>query len=549
MEMHLADLFEATVDLIPNREILVVGEERRTLSQLEERANQMAHYLLSIGVKTADHVGIYAYNSVQWVESMLACYKIRAIPINVNYRYVEDELLYLCDNADMVAMVFESQFCDRLVNIKDKLPKLKTYVSFDEGSHTDCAALGAVEFEDAMKGQSTARDFEARSEDDVYVLYTGGTTGMPKGVMWRMFDCLHTLGGALDPISGEPFESAEAMMERIDTDEDGGITQMPLAPLMHGAAQWACMNQMLMGNRIIMLPGSFEAKAVLKIIEKERVNALTFTGDATGIPLSKELATGDYDLSSIDVLISTGAICSADTKVRFLEANSDLVILDCYGASEQGLTGMRVYSDEDLETLRNPSDDKETGLTIEPGGNVTILDPDTLTPLKAGDGKVGLLARGGYVPLGYYKDPEKSAKTFIDVNGERFSIAGDMGRIEEDGRITLYGRGSNCINSGGEKIFPEEVEGALKNHPDIFDVLVVGLKDERWGQRVSAVIQVEEGKSLSMQSMQDVARKHVSGYKVPREMHIVPKVERAPNGKPDYKWAKAAAESGEFKVG
>ena len=537
MEFNVADLFEAAVDKVPDREIIVCGDSRATFRELDERASQVAHYYLSLGLGQGDYIGIYAYNSLEWVEAMLGAYKIRAIPININYRYVEDELRYLFDNADIVTLVFESQFKGLVAAVKDDMPKLAHLISFDG----DCRDIGAVDFEEAIESQSIERDFESRSADDLYVLYTGGTTGMPKGVMWRQEDVMMALGGGIDPVSGTQYEKPEAMIERIG---DFCLVQMPLAPLMHGAAQWALFSQMLRGYKIVMIPGGFDAHKCWELAVREKVNSISITGDATGRPLVEALAEGDYDLSNLHILVSTAAIFSHSVKKQFFEHKPELAIIDAVGSSEQGTAGLKTFTRDNIdEAVAEQRDRKNKGLRVDAGKDVTVLG-DNLEPLEPGSGEIGRLARGGNIPLGYFKDEKKTRETFVTASdGKRWAMAGDMARLEADGTITLLGRGSGCINSGGEKIFPEEVEDGLKAHADIYDCLVVGVPDDRWGQRVSALVQLREGATLDLGELQRHARTVVAGYKIPREMHIVEQIKRAPSGKPDYRWAKQLAES------
>jgi len=313
---------------------------------------------------------------------------------------------------------------------------------------------------------------------------------------------------------------------------------------MHGAAQWAFFSQILRGYKIVMIPGKFDAHECWELAVREKVNAISITGDATGRPLVEALAEGDYDLSNLYLLVSTAAIFSHSVKKQFLAQKPELAILDVTGASEQGTTGLKTFTKDNIdEAITDQRDQKNKGLRVDPGKDVAVLG-DNLEPLEPGSGKIGRLARGGNIPLGYFKDEKKTRETFVTASdGKRWSMPGDMARVEGDGTITLLGRGSGCINSGGEKIFPEEVEGALKAHPDIYDCLVVGVPDERWGQRVSAVVQLREGTTLDLDELQRHARTILAGYKMPREMHVVDRIQRAPSGKPDYRWAKRVAES------
>ncbi len=542
MEFNVADLIEAATDRVPDREILVCAPERRTYAQLEERANRLAHYYLSLGLGRGDHIGVYGFNSLAWVEAALAAYKIRAVPINVNYRYVEDELRYLADNGDFVAVVHDAQFAPRLANVRDQLPKLKHFIAIDDGSGADCSAVGSVRFDAALAAGSPARDFEPRSGDDIYVLYTGGTTGMPKGVVWRQHDVVFTLGGGIDPMSKEPAESPATLTNKIS---DYYQVIAPLAPLMHGAAQWSVWSSLFNGTKVILWSGSFDPHKIWRMVQDERVITISLTGDAMARPLIEALdAPGaSYDLSSLMVIVSTAAIFSPSVKMQYLERFPNIMLMDATGASEQGLTGMTMISRENV----NDSNAGGSGLCINPGRDVTVFD-EHMHRVEPGSGVVGKLARGGNVPQGYYKDPEKSAATFIEAEGQRWSLPGDSATIEADGRIRILGRGSVSINSGGEKIFPEEVESALKSHPAIFDALVVGVPDERWGQRVAAVIQTRTNDLPTLAELTTHCRTKIAGYKVPRELHRVDEIRRSPSGKPDYPWAQQLARTGKHRL-
>ena len=542
MEFNVADLIEASTDVAPDREVLVVGDTRRTYRELDTRATQLAHYLRDQGFGHGDHIGIYAYNCVEWVESMLAAYKIRAIPININYRYVEAELRYLFDNADLVAVVHQRQFAPRIAGVKNETPKLRLLLAIDDESGEDCSALGSVPYEQAFAGASTERDFEPRSGDDLYILYTGGTTGMPKGVMWRQEDVIHALGGAIDHITGIPVGSPEAMIEKVKAGP--GMTMFPIAPLMHGAAQWGTLGTLFAGNKVVLSGKSFSAEGVWQSIERYEVNTVAIVGDAMARPLVEVLEADPerYDLSSLIAISSTAAVFSPSVKAQFKKLLPNLILTDATGSTEQGFTGISMVGDEDLKQTK-----EKTGLTFKRGADTTVLD-ENLQYVEPGSGVIGKIARSGNIPLGYYKDSEKTAEVFVEALGKRWSIPGDFATIEADGRITLLGRGSVCINSGGEKIFPEEVEAALKSHPTVFDATVVGVPDERWGSRVAAVVQVRPGMSTDLDELAKHCREFIAGFKVPRELHIVSAVERSPSGKPDYRWAKEVATGGKYRV-
>ncbi len=535
MEFNVADLVEAAVDRIPDREILVCGPDRLTYAQLDARANRLAHYFLSLGLQRGDFIGIYGFNNARWVEAMLAAYKIRAVPINVNYRYVEEELCYLFDNADLVALVHDAQFTPRIGNVRSRVPRLRHCIAIADGSEHDGSAIGAVPYEDALTQGAPVRDFAPRSGDDLYVLYTGGTTGKPKGVMWRHHDVIFTLGGGIDHTTKEAAQRPEDLTNKIS---DYYLTMAPLAPLMHGAAQWSVLGPLFVGTKIALWSGSFDPHAVWRMVERERVNTISLTGDAMARPLIEALNEPDvrYDLSSLMVIASTAAVFSPSVKLQYLERFPNAMLFDAVGSSEQGFTGMASVSKESLSAPAA----KSGGLRISPGCDVAVFDEQwqRVTP---GSGAIGKLARGGNVPLGYYKDPQKSAATFIAVEGQRWAIPGDYAVVEADGMITVLGRGSVSINSGGEKIFPEEVEGVLKSHPAVFDALVVGVPDERWGNRVAAVVQLRPGQQVTLEELAAHCRNQIAGYKVPRELHLVEQVRRSPSGKPDYPWAQHLA--------
>ncbi len=336
MEFNVADLFEAAADRIPDREVIVCGDRRATYAKLEERSNRFAHHLEAHGIGRGEHVGIYAHNCIEWVESMLAAYKLRAVPVNINFRYVADELRYLFDNADLVALVHDRQFAPHIAAVKSAMPRLRHYVAIDDGTGTDCSAVGSLDYEQALAASSPERKFEPRSADDVYVLYTGGTTGMPKGVMWRQKDVIFALGGGIDHVTQVPAECPEDITAKINP--DGGMTLCPLAPLMHGAAQWTTLGSLFVGNKIVLTRGRFDPAEIWKLVEREKINTLSLTGDAVARPLVEALAgpAADCDYSSLIAIASTAAIFSPSVKEEFLARIRGVVITDATGATEQG---------------------------------------------------------------------------------------------------------------------------------------------------------------------------------------------------------------------
>lgn len=539
MEFNAADIFEGVVDRVPDREAIVHGSTRLTYKELDARSNKAANALKKLGIKKGSHVGIYAFNCVEWLEIMLGAYKLCAIPININYRYVEEELKYLIENADMEAIFYHKQFSRKLENIKGQLPLLKSFICINDHSDDEDAIEESFEFENLIINEDESRLKVQRSGDDQYILYTGGTTGMPKGVVWRMEDVLMTLGGGIDAVTGEKYKTPEEFADKCFQDQ---TIALALAPFMHGGAQWQSFNAFFSGWKLIINDQiSFDADYIWEVVAKEKVMNLTIMGDAMGRPLCDALPKAidkGLDLSSLFVLSSTASVFSATIKDTILEFLPNLFLIDAVGSSETGATGVNIH------TKDGKLKDSGGGPKFTKPEFSEILNLDTKEIIPPSDTQtIGYLARKGHVPLAYYKDEEKSKKTFIEVNGERYSIPGDMAKYEADGQMTLLGRGSVSINSGGEKIFPEEVEMALKAHPNIFDCLVVGVKDDRWGQKVVAVIQRREDIEMSLEEIKEVASKYIASYKMPKAIVFSELIERAPSGKPNYKWAQQYANS------
>jgi acyl-CoA synthetase (AMP-forming)/AMP-acid ligase II len=517
---NIADLIEHAVDLVPDRIAISCDGRRVTYKELDERANRLAHHLAANGIGKDASVGIYSYNSVEFVETMLAAFKLRAVPININYRYTAPELAYIFDNADLVALVHQEQFGPLVDEVAPNAPLLKHILVIGDP------------YEAALAERSPERDFDERSSDDLYILYTGGTTGMPKGVVYRHEDVWRVLGGGIDFQTGERVED-EWTQARKGAEAPAPGVSFPIAPLMHGAAQWGTLGGLFNGNTVALIP-RFDPHEVWKTVESEKVNTIAVTGDAMARPMLEALQSKEgkrYDTSSLFAFSSTAALFSPSVKDAYLDLLPNVIITEAIGATETGFSGLKMHA---------------KGETNKGGGPTVSIGPDTIVigddGKPVGVGEIGRIARGGNIPLRYHKDPEKSAATFVEYDGKRYSIPGDFARVEEDGTVTLLGRGSVCINSGGEKIYPEEVEGALKSHPDVFDVIVVGVPDERFGQRVAAVVQPREGKQPTLEELTEHARTLIAGYKVPRELVLVDEVKRQPSGKPNYPWAQEHAQ-------
>jgi 3-oxocholest-4-en-26-oate---CoA ligase len=529
MEYNLADLWERVADTVPDHEALVCAGRRLTFAEEDERATRLANALADQGVGPGDHVACYLYNSIEYLEVMLAAFKLRAVPINVNYRYVEDELRYLLDDADARAVVFHREFAPKLAAIAPSLPKLQTYFAVDDGTDPAPAALGAVDYEPALAAASATRAFGPRSADDLYILYTGGTTGMPKGVMWRHEDVFFgAMGGAGG--GGKPITSPEEIAERCVAARTKCV---PACPFMHGTAHWMAFSALFNGGAVV-IPAEhrLDALKLWQLVEREQANFMVIVGDAFARPMLDALETEAgraLDVSGLRVLLSGGAILSPALKRQLVDRLPGVLIVDGYGASETGGQGQSVVvSGSDIPTAPQfrVSDD-------------TLVLGDDLRP--APPGVVGRLARRGPIPLGYYKDPDKTAATFPVVDGVRWAVPGDHAVADADGLITLLGRGSVSINSGGEKVYPEEVESVLKGHTEVVDAVVVGVPDERWGERVVAVVQPRPDTSPTLEALQAHAREHLARYKLPREVVLVDTITRSPSGKPDYRWAKKIA--------
>jgi acyl-CoA synthetase (AMP-forming)/AMP-acid ligase II len=499
-------------DAGPDAECLVAGNTRHTRRSLDRAANQIANHLVAEGIKPEDRVGIYARNCAEYVEALLGCWKCGAVPVNINWRYVPDELRYVIDDAELRAIIVQDEY----VPVLEKL-------EFD----------AMVRF-GAWASASAERAFDGvpRSSDDVYMLYTGGTTGMPKGVMWRHEDFFYAccLGGsALEPIEepGEIVKNVDPLLK---------LSPLVLGPLMHGGGPWLTLIAIYGGNKALLYcERSFDAAAVLDFAVAEGATTIGIIGDAMARPLAEAVLAepGRWDVSAIFGLGNGGAMLSAAVKEQLSRAFPTAVLNDSYGATETGAAGSEVGASTSRDRPAFSTD-----------GRTWVLDPETLERLEPGSGVEGLFARTGNIPLGYWKDPEKTAATFrVDASGTRWVVPGDWATIDEEGRIVLFGRGSGCINTGGEKVFPEEVEAAIRSHPDVFDAVVVGMPDDRFGQKVVALVKLRDGaEALTLAALQEHCREKIAGYKVPREL-LLGEAPRTNTNKPDYATARQIAEA------
>ncbi|MFB8267252.1 acyl-CoA synthetase [Streptomyces sp. NPDC055955] len=537
MEYNLADLFESVVDVVPDREALVhidhpgTGAERRlTYAGLDAAANRLAHHLIDSGIRPGEHLGLHLYNGIEYLQTVLACLKARIVPVNVNYRYVEEELVYLYRDADLAALVFDAEFTERVAAAAPQTEKLRHLVRVGTAP-TGAPPVKAVDFTEAEAAGSPERGFGPRSADDLFIIYTGGTTGMPKGVMWRQEDLFFAgLGGGAP--TGEPVGRPQELSERVAAGGDG-ITFFPTPPLMHGTSTLTAFIGFNFGQRIV-IHTKFVPDEVLRTIEKERVTSVSLVGDAMLRPLIDALngPMKGTDCSSMFSVSSSGAIMSETVRAQFQALVPNVMLLNNFGSSESGFNG-----------TATEDSGPEKGFRLRVNSRTQVVDPATYEPIAPGE--QGRIAQRGHVPLGYYNDPAKTAETFFQKGDERWVLLGDMATVDEDGVVTVLGRGSQCINTGGEKVYPEEVEQALKSHPDVYDALVAGVPDAKWGNHVAAVVQLRDGAAPpSLDDIQTHCRTRLAGYKIPRQLVLTERIQRSPSGKADYRWARAVAADG-----
>ncbi|MEM6108112.1 acyl-CoA synthetase [Mycobacterium sp. 050272] len=544
MEFNLAQVFSAVAAANPDRDCIVFGHRRFTYSQTDERARRFARALNSwgLGVRRErhelaphesgqSHLGLYLANGNEYLEGMLGAYKARVAPFNVNYRYVADELVYLLGNAGADAVMYQARFAPTLAGAMDRLPSMRLIHVDDESGNDPLPS--AVRYEELLASVSDEPLDLTLSPDDLYVLYTGGTTGMPKAVLWRQHDIYMNAMGGRPPFGGDPVTSLDDIVERSRA---GGPGSMTCAPLMHGAAQWAAFINLCSGRPFVMAPTTthFDPAEAWALASAERVMSLSFVGDAFGRPLIDALESGDYDLSGLLILVTGGAALSAPLKQRFLDLLPQLTILDAGGSSESGNQMGQVSSRQQGGSGR-----------FAPNPGAVVVSEDMTRILSPGDDEIGWLAQQGLIPLGYLGDPAKTARTFPVIDGIRHSVPGDRARWFADGEIELLGRDAVTINSGGEKIFAEEVEAAIAEHPSVYDVVVTGRPSTRWGNEVVAIVALADGEQASQQEMADSilaeAARHIARYKLPKAIVFRDRLQRSPSGKADYRWAKAQA--------
>ena len=543
MDFHFPEAFETIAAAVPaERECIVFGERRLTYAQVAERSRRLANYLVGRGVLVAqerselaghesgqDHVALYLYNGNEYLEGMLGSFYARCAPLNVNYRYVEEELLYLFENSRAKVLIYHSEFAPNVAAIRDRLPNLEILIQVSDASG-NALLPGAVAYEEALASASPELPALQHSPDDLYILYTGGTTGMPKGVLWRSAD-IHM--GAMGGRRLDGSERASLDEIREDAANGPGVKALVAPPLMHGAAQWVAFINFSMGNTVVLSdqPKRFDAEDALALIEREKIVTITIVGDAFARPLADAMKQGRHDVSSLLVIGSGGAPLSTSYKEYFIQKIPHVTVMDAIGSSETGAQAS------------NPSN-KDSGVStgdFKPGPGAGVVSEDLTRVLGPEDRETGWFCQSGRVPLGYLGDAEKTARTFPVIDGTRYSVPGDRAHYREDGGIEVLGRDSVTINSGGEKIFAEEVEGALKHHPDVYDTVVAGRPSERWGNEVVAIVALRAGATVSESELLAEAGKHIARYKLPKAFVFRDAIQRSPSGKADYRWAKEQA--------
>ncbi len=532
---NFADAWETVAEVLPDSPALLHGDLTRSWADFDARADGVAAALLDAGVAEGTSVAQYLTNRPEYLEAVFAAFKLGLPPVNTNYRYVEDELVYLWDNADTSAVVFEGQYLERIEPIRHRVPGVRLWLWVDDGSGT-CPGWAHPYEEAATSSAGRAAAPWGRSGDSLYLLYTGGTTGMPKGVMWRNDDLLLVLNDGAPRKRQLP---EEADLDRLrEVASTPGIRTMPACPLMHGTGAFNAFTALTVGGSVVTLTGrSFDAVEFLDTVQDKRVNSTAIVGDAFARPILAALDAelDRWDISSLKVVVSSGVMWSQATKDGLLRHSPKMLLVDTLGSSE----AIGMASSVSTGSGENASSARTATFTLGPSTKVIADDG---TEVQPGDDLIGKLAIKGRTPIGYYKDPVKSAETFVRIGDATYSMPGDYARVEADGTLVLLGRGSVCINTGGEKVFPEEVEEALKEHPDVHDAVVVGLPDERFGQAITAVVQAEPGTHPGEDELIATVKAHHAAYKAPKRVVFVDSLSRAANGKVDYqRWTRHAA--------
>lgn len=538
--MNLASMWESVADHLGDEVALIHGAQRLTYRQFDDRAARLASAFAAHGVGPGSKVAMYLFNANEYLETSFAAMKLRAVPVNVNYRYLTDELQYLIENSDAEVLVYHGALADRVAAVRGNLPNLKLLVQVVTDPSDDVPLLpGAFAYEDLVASAPPAPRID-RAPDDRVFLYTGGTTGLPKGVMWSHQQLFKQFAAGYMAIGGEVPTSIEGVGQTAKQMREMGVSgpQMAAAPLMHGMAWFTSMSRLMTGGTVVSLTNrSFDAHELWQLVQDHGITMCVIVGDAFARPMVKALEEAEakatpYNLSSLMVMVSGGVMWTAPFKQAFLDRGVGM-LMDGLGSSEATGIGMMIHT---------PGSDPTTAkFMLNPGTRVVTEDGRDVVP---GSGEAGLLAVTGALPDGYYKDADKSAATFKEIDGVRYAIPGDWARVEADGSLTLLGRGSVCINTGGEKVFPEEVEEAVKLHPSVADCIVVGVPDEKWGEAITAVVQPASGARIDAAALAAFTKDKLAAYKAPKHVVVVDKVLRSPAGKADYRWAKQAATSG-----
>lgn len=543
-----ADVWEYTVDRVPDREALVCADQRLTFAQIDAQANRLAAYFEANGITKGDTFGIFAPNCTPWIAAQLAGWKLGALPVNINHRYASAELAELLRDSRAKGLVFDRALSPVVAGMDAATRAPLAFLVALDVPESDATAFelpeGSVSWDDIQHDNAGAtRPSIERSGDDHYLIYTGGTTGRPKGVLWRQEDAFHACFGGGDPMRMNPVTAPEQLAEHI---MEQPATYLCMAPLMHAAGQWVGMSWLWAGSRVVLVPGSFNPEAIWDLIDAENVNLFTVVGDATGKPMldAWEANPGRWQASSVFSISNGGAPMSPTLKARFIAAFPNAFFVDGFGSSETGAQG----SQRIAAAAATSGDDKasaqaqQSGVAhFSPYGDDTAVLDDTFQRVTPGSGVVGKLALKGRIPIGYLHDLERTKATFVEHDGNRWVLTGDFATVEADGTVSLLGRGSQCINTGGEKVFSEEVEMALQGHPDVADVVVVGVPDERWGESVCAVVKPRALASPTLDGLKDFLRVALAGYKLPKKLVLVEEIKRSPAGKADYRWAKEIA--------